>query len=397
MTQLNSTRVNNFKMKATADDEEGGRKKSVLSDNGSNRLFFVLVFFFAFTATLLFRQQQRLSVLEANMVTAKSTADLTATPSMHDSFVPNGGHGNAMLSVSSSSSSRSGFDAAAASRPAFDTIMFMNFLIRNKKEAVEGAKEPWFDVMRKNVFGLCAEKKLKLGQHDYAICNIDVTSSTVVYSIGIGDDFSWDQAMINRFACNIYAYDPTPIAISFVDRNKGSIDMQRFKFHEIGVFTKDDDQHVFYLPANPQHVSGTTKNVDLYNIITGSNNAPRQIHVKMRTLETLMKNNGHRYIDILKMDIEDAEFDILTQLLNTYNDLPTDFFMIETGERYDDPKDDAYLLPWQRNGPGTTRYKELFQRIAAIGFAIYDVGGSQNSEFSFIRHPPRKFMLPHQV
>lgn len=45
----------------------------------------------------------------------------------------------------------------------------------------------------------------------------------------------------------------------------------------------------------------------------------------MYRLSTLMKVNGHAFIDVLKIDIETYEFEVLTDLLKEYKGRPLPF------------------------------------------------------------------------
>jgi hypothetical protein len=47
------------------------------------------------------------------------------------------------------------------------------------------------------------------------------------------------------------------------------------------------------------------------------------------TLKTLMRGNGHDWIDILKIDIEGAEFKALTDLLVAYKGQPLPFGQLQ--------------------------------------------------------------------
>ena len=40
----------------------------------------------------------------------------------------------------------------------------------------------------------------------------------VCYRGGVGEDISFDLALINRFGCTVHVFDPTPRSIAYVDR-----------------------------------------------------------------------------------------------------------------------------------------------------------------------------------
>ena len=68
----------------------------------------------------------------------------------------------------------------------------------------------------------------------------------------------------------------------------------------------------------------------------------------MYTLATLMKQNGHKFIDILKVDIEGAEFESFKAFLEAFPDqLPVGQLQLEVharGENGDFPK---FLKWWE--------------------------------------------------
>src|SRR5665647_2667756 len=44
----------------------------------------------------------------------------------------------------------------------------------------------------------------------------NLSEKSIVYSVGIGEDISFDLALIKKFHCNIYAFDPTPKSAQWI-------------------------------------------------------------------------------------------------------------------------------------------------------------------------------------
>ena len=56
--------------------------------------------------------------------------------------------------------------------------------------------------------------------------NIKLDSNSIVYSIGIGEDISFDATLSAKYNCKVYMFDPTPRSIER-RKNKKCIEWQR--------------------------------------------------------------------------------------------------------------------------------------------------------------------------
>jgi FkbM family methyltransferase len=131
---------------------------------------------------------------------------------------------------------------------------------------------------------------------------------SIVYSFGVGTDTAWDEAMVDRFACKVYAYDPNPISQNFV-QSRGL--PPQFVFNPIGLATFDGTQK-FYGREGKVSTS-TVKKIG------------KMEELEVRTLKTLMRENGHSHIDVLKLDIEGSEFSVIPQFAS----LPINQILLE--------------------------------------------------------------------
>lgn len=141
------------------------------------------------------------------------------------------------------------------------------------------------------------------GGWDVAIDHI--TPDSIIYSVGVGQDISFDLEMMNRFGVTIHGFDPTPKSINWVHQQKLT---QPFIMHEYGLADFDGTVS-FNPPENAQHISHT-----LLDRPTTQTNA---ITVSVKCLETIMQELGHDRIDLLKMDIEGAEYQVIDYLAKT--------------------------------------------------------------------------------
>lgn len=76
--------------------------------------------------------------------------------------------------------------------------------------------------------------------------------------------------------------------------------------HEYGLNT-EDGVFPFYLPNNKEYVSCSVSKLG---------RSSDYINVRVKTINTIMKELNHTHIDLLKIDIENIECDVLEKMLN---------------------------------------------------------------------------------
>jgi FkbM family methyltransferase len=134
-----------------------------------------------------------------------------------------------------------------------------------------------------------------------------LTEDSIVYSFGVGEDITFDLALIEQYGLNVYAFDPTPLAIKFVE--KANQLTNQFHFEDIGISDKDEVAK-FYLSTDKRDISGS---------IINKNDDASFIEVEMNKVSTIMKKLNHTRIDLLKMDIEGSEYAVLENMLEEKN------------------------------------------------------------------------------
>jgi FkbM family methyltransferase len=153
-----------------------------------------------------------------------------------------------------------------------------------------------------------------------------LTGESVCYLAGAGEDISFDCALAQRFHCNIRVIDPTPRAVQhFMDLKKAlkegrrfpinnsqsefyeitATDLARMKFLPIGLADQDADLK-FYLPKNSSHVSCSTVNLQKTKDF---------FTAKCHRLRTVMAQQSDEVVDLIKMDIEGAEYSVIRDIL----------------------------------------------------------------------------------
>jgi len=187
----------------------------------------------------------------------------------------------------------------------------------------------------------------------WTICPAVLTSDSVVYSFGVGEDISFDLSLIKHYGLSVHAFDPTPRAINWV-RSQRLPD--RFHFHDYGVAGYDGTA-TFYSPRNPRHVSHT--------MLGPSNPAGRSIVLPVRGVSSIMGELGHDRIEVLKRDVEGAEYTVIADVLRSG---------IEVGQ---------WLVEFHHRFPGVgwKRTEEAIRLLRSHSFGVFarSEGGDEYS------------------
>lgn len=159
-----------------------------------------------------------------------------------------------------------------------------------------------------------AQKKVKnkircgsdYGGFDVILDNLkEQNKDLIVYSFGIGKDLTFSEDIDRRFSAQIFAFDPTPKSIEYV-QNHFLYQKDNFHFIANGI-SVEDCRSRFYLPENEHAVSGS--------LVRRDGLKGDYVEVDLRTLKSFMDMLGHKQIDILKMDIEGSEFEVVPNIL----------------------------------------------------------------------------------
>ena len=132
----------------------------------------------------------------------------------------------------------------------------------------------------------------------WAIAADSLSEDSVVLSFGIGEDITFDEAIIGKYSCTVHAFDPTPKALAYVEPYASD----KLKVYPSGLGAKDESC-TFYLPKNPRYVSGS--------VSRSRHLQDEAVEVDLFSLDTTMHKAGVTRFDMLKMDIEGSEYDVL--------------------------------------------------------------------------------------
>lgn len=126
-----------------------------------------------------------------------------------------------------------------------------------------------------------------------------------MYSFGVGEDISFDLAVVERLGARVWAFDPTPRSIAWVQRQRTP---ERWHFQPVGIADYDGTAE-FVAPKDASHVS--------YSSVRTATPDVSAVRAEVRRLSTIMASLGHERLDVLKMDVEGAEYAVIEDLVRS--------------------------------------------------------------------------------
>lgn len=187
-------------------------------------------------------------------------------------------------------------------------------------------------------------------------CPAGLDEKSVVYSVGIGEDISFDRAIIERFGCQVHGFDPTPKSIKWIEKQSLP---QAFHFHPYGI-SDSSGMVEFHLPLNENHVSGS--------LVSQRNVGLETVAVPMKRLAEVAAELGHKHLDILKMDIEGAEYQVIDDLISS--GLSIRQILIE--------------FHYKMMDGGIEKTKLAIEKLNAAGYRLFAIS-EKGEEMSFIK------------
>jgi FkbM family methyltransferase len=197
--------------------------------------------------------------------------------------------------------------------------------------------------------------RLRLGRRgvDWCLCPTGLGPDSIVYSFGIGEDVSFELALMDRFNLRIQAFDPTPRSLAWL---RGQALPPGFILHEFGLAAWDGFAS-FTAPADPAHVS--------YSMIPDV--ARPAVSAPVHRLATIASQLGHSRVNLVKMDIEGGEYTVLPECLSSGP--PIDQLLVEFHHR------------WPSVGVAATRH--VIGLLRDAGYRIAHVSPS-GFEYTFL-------------
>ena len=225
--------------------------------------------------------------------------------------------------------------------------------LKKKLKNIKLKADPKLNYLRKGV--TCNYEWYGSDNGGFYACPDFIDENPIVYSFGIGQDISFDKSMIKKHTCTVFGFDPTPKSIQWV---KDNVTEKNFKFYEFGIGEKTE-KTTFFLPLNEMHVSGSY--VQQSNV-----SEIRSVEVQMKSLFDIAKELGHDHINVLKMDIEGAEYDIIEGIINS--NLKIDQILIEFHDRFFEEKlkSQKVVEMFQNKGYEIFAVSDTFEEVSFI-------------------------------
>jgi FkbM family methyltransferase len=198
--------------------------------------------------------------------------------------------------------------------------------------------------------------KLGGGAGSWHVPSNVLSSESICYCFGCGEDISFDLALIAHYGCHVYAYDPTERAIQYVKSTTSGV--KEYHFSDIGIWNEDTTLK-FYSPSDARNVSHSALNLQQTNTY---------FEAPVKRLSSLMAANGHDHIDLLKIDVEGAEYKVVQSIVE--DEIPIGVLCMEFDECFG-PQDFGYMR----------RIVSTARSLKSLGFRISHSTGNGNLTF----------------
>jgi len=135
----------------------------------------------------------------------------------------------------------------------------------------------------------------------WTICPTFLNKRSIIYGGGIGSDISFEHELVKKFGCEVVLFDPSPTGVRTMALAENKIP----QFHHF-----------------PLALAGHTGALNMAPPLDadGDSWVPAKVgeatlEVRCTDLASLMAQNKHDHIDLLKLDIEGSEYEVIDDLL----------------------------------------------------------------------------------
>ncbi|MCW1885172.1 FkbM family methyltransferase [Luteolibacter flavescens] len=144
---------------------------------------------------------------------------------------------------------------------------------------------------------------------NWTILTRDLKPDSVVYCAGVGRDISFEHAIADGFGPVVHLLDPSPTGLATMQLPENQ--RPQFVFHPMALAGYSGT-----LELGPPGDAAEGSWMSLESDSDGPVATGPTVSVPCETVGSLMKRLGHTKIDLLKIDIEGAEYGVLDSLLS---------------------------------------------------------------------------------
>ena len=175
----------------------------------------------------------------------------------------------------------------------------------------QGSKIRIWDYFGPNYNCKSRERVGKIGDGGKWLCGVSSEllekAECTVYSVGSKGEISFEKGIEEKLPhCEIHIFDPT---LTVEQKNNVHDFLHKTKLHEIGLGESNGE-----LKIGNRKVLWTQKTRSVYQV---------------QTLSTLMSELGHKWLDVLKIDIEGGEWKVFESLFATMHRIPATQIQVE--------------------------------------------------------------------
>ncbi|MEI6654325.1 MAG: FkbM family methyltransferase [Verrucomicrobiota bacterium] len=194
------------------------------------------------------------------------------------------------------------------------------------------------------------------GDQAWTIAADSIEPGHIVYSFGLAENIAFDLNLIRDFGAVVHGFDPTPESVAWI---RSQHLPSNFHHHPVAIAAHDGTLEF----SLPEPGTGMCASAHL-KARAGT------VVVPCRKISTIMEELGHNHIDLLKMDIEGAEYEVLDEILR--HELPVRQILVEFHHRFP--------------GIGIGRTLDTVKRLRDAGYKLFHVS-PWCEEFAFLKIP----------
>ena len=184
---------------------------------------------------------------------------------------------------------------------------------------------------------------------DWSVVSKVLKPGDIVYAMGICDDIDFEKKLSRRYQSRVYAFDPTPYSVNWIAKQKLPTD---FHFYPWAASGKDGRFQLY--PRIDKH--GKASKV-MFTFHTEALDRDDGVEVEALRLDSMMRRLGHDKIDLLKMDVEGAEYDVLQGLLQS--EIRPKMILVEFHHRF--------------KGLGKRYTEQAVKSLKSVGYSVASI------------------------